>query len=239
MAKLILLVDASATIQQLVALAFRDEKVELLSAHTARRAEELLEQHTPDLILTDASLPDRDGFEFVVQLRTRTQTALTPIVMLVPASLRSDLERALRSGADTVLTKPFDSISLLVETVNELASAPSRELELVPQITGVRDVGQVDNGDDSDSILELDLEPGTFLLKRESPGDDFPLTPELIEAISNRIALQLSEGLTREVIERAVPEVVRMVLERLTEKPAPEDSNVPPDIDEVQRNLDD
>ena len=239
MAKLILLVDDSATIQQLVALAFRDEKVEILSAHTARMAEELLDQQTPDLILADASLPDRDGFEFVVQLRTRTQTALTPIVMLVPASSRSDLERAMRSGADSVLTKPFDSISSLVETVNELASAPSRQLELVPQITADRDLGHFDSDDDSDSILELDLEPRTLILKHESPGDAFPFTPELIEAISNRIAVQLIEGLKQEVIERAVPEVVRIVLERVIEKPAREDSNVPSDIDEAQWNLDD
>ncbi len=239
MAKLILVVDDSATIQQLVALAFRDEKVELLSAHTARMAEELLDQHKPDLILADASLPDRDGFEFIVQLRTRPQTALTPIIMLVPASSRPDMERALRSGADSVLTKPFDSISSLVETVNELASAPSRQLEIAPQITGDRDVGHFDNGDDVDSILELDLEPGPISIKRESSGEDFQLPSDLIEAISNRVALQLSERLNREVIERAVPEVVRIVLERLTERPSLEDSNVPPDIDEAQRNLDD
>jgi two-component system, OmpR family, KDP operon response regulator KdpE len=64
----------------------------------------------PDLIILDLGLPDMDGFEVLQRLRQHT---MVPVIIL---SARADEEmkvRALDTGADDYLTKPFGAGELL------------------------------------------------------------------------------------------------------------------------------
>jgi two-component system KDP operon response regulator KdpE len=63
-----------------------------------------------DLILLDLGLPGIDGFEVIRQVRERTST---PIVVLSVRGAERDKVRALESGADDYLTKPFGANELL------------------------------------------------------------------------------------------------------------------------------
>ncbi|MEP7272011.1 MAG: response regulator [Acidobacteriota bacterium] len=235
MGKLILLVDDSATIQQLVRLAFADEAIEVLVASTAGQARDWLESRPPDLILTDISLPDGDGLAFVRTLRLRPDTARTPVVVLAPSSTEPSLLRL--AGADAVLFKPFESIALLVDTVRDLAAHPS-QLELPPASHFPSAPSAVDS--EMDSILELDdpvrLPPAGH---GATPDDQMinSMVPMLVEQVASRLVELLRERLIREVIERAVPEVVRSVREILPND-APSLSKSTSDIDEPPENHD-
>jgi two-component system, OmpR family, KDP operon response regulator KdpE len=64
----------------------------------------------PDLVILDLGLPDMDGVEVLLRLREWTQV---PIIILSVRDREDDKIRALDSGADDYLTKPFGIGELL------------------------------------------------------------------------------------------------------------------------------
>ena len=66
--------------------------------------------YNPDLILLDLGLPDIDGLEVTKQLR---EWASAPIIVISARGQESDKIKALDSGADDYLTKPFGTGELM------------------------------------------------------------------------------------------------------------------------------
>ena len=66
--------------------------------------------HTPDLVMLDLGLPDKDGIEFIRAIR-RDYT--TPIIVLSARSGEDDKIEALDLGANDYITKPFSTGELL------------------------------------------------------------------------------------------------------------------------------
>ena len=71
----------------------------------------LLGECHADLVVLDMMLPGLDGFEFIDRLRATG--ASMPVLCLTARSQEVDKVRALRSGADDYLTKPFGLMELL------------------------------------------------------------------------------------------------------------------------------
>ncbi len=61
----------------------------------------------PDLILLDLMLPKVNGFQVCQQLKVMEETKHIPIVVLTAKTAEEDKERALQTGADSYMTKPF------------------------------------------------------------------------------------------------------------------------------------
>ena len=68
-----------------------------------------------DLIITDAQMPDMDGYDFVRWLRRDAPPELifTPVIMLTGHAPRSMVEKSRDSGANFILTRPFTPEILL------------------------------------------------------------------------------------------------------------------------------
>ena len=81
-----------------------------LIAATGTAALDMIASHCPDCILLDLGLPDRDGNEIIERVR---QWTATPIVVISARSMDTDKVRALDSGADDYITKPFSAAELL------------------------------------------------------------------------------------------------------------------------------
>jgi len=64
-------------------------------------------ERTPDLIILDLNLPVLSGVEVCRILRSRPNTAQTPIIMLTARTSESDRVAGLDVGADDYVTKPF------------------------------------------------------------------------------------------------------------------------------------
>ena len=77
-----------------------------------------VERFRPDLVLLDAMLPHRDGFEVCQNLRSAGWTDLK-IVMLTAKGRETEIAKDLAVGADAYVTKPF-STRELVDLVNKL-----------------------------------------------------------------------------------------------------------------------
>jgi len=79
----------------------------------------------PDVVILDAMLPGRSGFEVLKDLRSEASTKDLPILMLTARGQTKDRELAASYGVSKFMTKPFSNAEML-ETVNRLAeqSAP-------------------------------------------------------------------------------------------------------------------
>jgi DNA-binding response OmpR family regulator len=91
---------------------------------TARDGDEALaevERFRPDLLLLDAMMPNRDGFEVCQKLRASGWTDLK-IVMLTAKGREAEVAKGMAVGADAYVTKPFSTRDL-VERVNQLLGA--------------------------------------------------------------------------------------------------------------------
>lgn len=75
------------------------------------------ESHTPDLILTDLSMPRSDGFELISAVRAKGRT---PIIVLSVRGDDADKIRALDLGADDFVTKPFSVAEMLARVRAQL-----------------------------------------------------------------------------------------------------------------------
>jgi CheY-like chemotaxis protein len=76
----------------------------------------------PDLIITDISMPNLDGYDMIRQLRAIERFAAVPIIALT-AYGDEQLEKARDAGADHAVSKPMN-LEELVELVNSLLALP-------------------------------------------------------------------------------------------------------------------
>jgi putative two-component system response regulator len=81
----------------------------------------LAEQERPDLLLLDLSMPPPDGFEIMKQLSERyPPSERFPVLVLTADASAATRERALSSGANDFLTKPFDRTEVRLRVRNLL-----------------------------------------------------------------------------------------------------------------------
>ena len=68
---------------------------------------ELARQHQPDLVLLDLHLPDMNGDQVLIWLRSEPRTADIPVVLISADAIGSEIERLKQLGARAYITKPF------------------------------------------------------------------------------------------------------------------------------------
>jgi CheY-like chemotaxis protein len=119
----LLLADDSPTVQKVVSLTFSDEDFEVIAVGTGALALAEIERDVPDIILADVHMPAPDGYELCARVKREERTRRVPVMLLVGSFEPFDEAEARRSGADEVLTKPFQSIRELVNKVGVLLGA--------------------------------------------------------------------------------------------------------------------
>lgn len=107
---IIIVVEDDSQIRRFVRSALESEQWQVLEAETAQRG--LIEAGTrqPDLVILDLGLPDRDGVDFIRDLRA---WSAVPVLVLSARAQESDKITALDAGADDYLVKPFGTGELL------------------------------------------------------------------------------------------------------------------------------
>jgi len=74
----------------------------------------------PDVVILDAMLPNRSGYEILRDLRDHEDTQNLPVLMLTARGQTKDRERAEEAGVSDYMTKPFSNADVL-ERVRALA----------------------------------------------------------------------------------------------------------------------
>ena len=110
---LILLVDDEPSIRETVSFILEMEGYRVVTAANGDEALEQIRRLQPPVVLLDAMMPRRDGFDVCRTVKMDPQLAATKIVMLTALGQKTDQERAMVAGADFYVTKPFDEEDLL------------------------------------------------------------------------------------------------------------------------------
>jgi len=115
----LLLADDSITIQKVVAIIFANEEFELTVVDNGTAALEKAREIRPDVMLVDALMPGKTGYEVCSEIRRDPALSSVPILLLIGAFEPLDEEKARDCGADASISKPFES-QQLIDRVKEM-----------------------------------------------------------------------------------------------------------------------
>jgi DNA-binding response OmpR family regulator len=145
----VLVVDDEPIVREVVVRYLEREGYRTLEAADGNRARELLEQHSPNLVVLDLMLPGTDGLALCRWIRSKSQL---PVIMLTARGEEADRIVGLELGADDYVTKPFSPRELVARVRSVLRRAasdgsPSKpvsfgELELDPGAREVKKAGR-------------------------------------------------------------------------------------------------
>jgi CheY-like chemotaxis protein len=152
MPKQILLVEDSLTMQKVVEITFAHEDYRVTAAKDADEALARLRELRPDVILADAGLPGKSGYDLAQAVKSDPGMREIPVLLLTGNFNPYDELRGQKAGVDAALVKPFETQVLLDKVVDLLrrkgagVSAPATTLVSMPPISGVGGAGTGQDG---------------------------------------------------------------------------------------------
>ncbi|HEX8710141.1 MAG TPA: response regulator [Pyrinomonadaceae bacterium] len=118
-----LVVDDEADIRLMLDLFLRNAGHEVVTASSANLALEAARREQFDLIVSDIGMPEMDGYQLALALRSMPGYKFVPLIAVTGFVEYSDRERALRAGFDERLTKPLN-LNALLKIVSRLKPRP-------------------------------------------------------------------------------------------------------------------
>ncbi len=115
----VLVIDDNTDIRQYERTLLQDEYI-VLEAADGKEGLSVATKEVPDLVICDVMMPVMDGLEFTEQLKTNTATSHIPVIMLTAKNLEEHRAEGYEHGADSYITKPFNSKVLLARIENLL-----------------------------------------------------------------------------------------------------------------------
>ncbi len=99
-----------------------ESKYFVLEARDGKEGLEMAKKEIPDLVVCDVMMPIMDGMEFCANLKSTVATSHIPVVMLTAKNLDEQRVEGYVQGADSYITKPFNSKVLMARIDNLLKS---------------------------------------------------------------------------------------------------------------------
>ena len=122
----ILVIDDEPQIRKLLKISLESNDYKVTLAETGTEGIHLAANHTPDLIILDLGLPDRNGHIILKELREWYEKS---VIILSVLDKEADIIKALDNGATDYLTKPFRTGELLARIRASLRSNQNTELQ--------------------------------------------------------------------------------------------------------------
>ena len=113
MTVMVLTVDDSRTMRDMLRLALEDAGFEVVQAEDGMHGLEVLAGVTPNVIITDINMPRLDGFGFIEGVRKDAERRGIPILVLTTESDAAKKDRARQAGATGWIVKPFNPVKLI------------------------------------------------------------------------------------------------------------------------------
>ena len=113
MSKVIMTVDDSASIRQMVSFTLRDAGYEVVEAVDGKDALSKVDNQPLNMVLTDLNMPNLDGIGLIRALRAHAACKFIPIVMLTTESQAERKQEGKAAGATGWIVKPFKPEQLI------------------------------------------------------------------------------------------------------------------------------
>src|SRR5215468_4691447 len=106
-------IDDSATMREVIKIAFRRENITVITAGDAASAIAQFDQNPPDAVITDVIMPDQDGYSVCSQIKQHARFSRTPVILMSGVVNKNVADKAVSVGADELIRKPFQPVDLI------------------------------------------------------------------------------------------------------------------------------
>jgi CheY-like chemotaxis protein len=182
-----LVVDDSAMDRRLAGTLLRRAGIEPTYADNGAAALALLEQHVPDIVLTDLQMPEMDGLDLVREIRARF--AHVPVILMTAHGSEEIAVKALQRGAASYVPKrslAHDLVST-VHGVLELSKASRASLRVIEALDVIESRFVLDSDVTTLPALVAHLESDLTRLKLCDETELLQIGVALREAMVNAI----------------------------------------------------
>jgi CheY-like chemotaxis protein len=118
-------IDDSATMREVIKIAFRKENIQVITCPDAASAIAQFGEAAPDAVITDVIMPDKDGYEVCQFIKEHEQFAGTPVILMSGVVNRTVAEKATAVKADELIRKPFQPRDLIARVKSLLHLGPA------------------------------------------------------------------------------------------------------------------
>ena len=118
-------IDDSATMREVIKIAFRKENIHVITCPDAASALAQFGESAPDVVITDVIMPDKDGYEVCQFVKQHEQFGKTPVILMSGVVNRTVAEKAMMVKADELIRKPFQPQDLILRVKNLLHPRPA------------------------------------------------------------------------------------------------------------------
>ncbi|MDP2364601.1 MAG: response regulator, partial [Ignavibacteria bacterium] len=112
----VLIIDDDKTIRKLIIHHLRLNNFLPFEAEDPYQAFEILKKEKIDLVLSDVTMEGMDGFEFCQKVRENEIHRFLPFIFVTAKNTLEDKSKAVESGGDDIITKPFEIKELILKT---------------------------------------------------------------------------------------------------------------------------
>src|SRR5271155_2121754 len=120
-------IDDSATMREVIKIAFRRENINVITCSDAQSAMTQFEQNRPDVVITDVIMPDKDGYTVCSEIKQHPDYSGIPVVLMSGVVNKAVADKAVSVHADELIRKPFQPQELILR-VKSLLQPKSAEL---------------------------------------------------------------------------------------------------------------
>lgn len=117
--KRIVLAEDNTAISLMLKLIFEKEGYKLIVASNGKEAIKIIEEHKPDLIITDIMMPFVTGLEVISHVRNKLEFN-TPIIVFSSFSQEEMVLKVFNLGATDYMSKPFSPNELILRVKRHL-----------------------------------------------------------------------------------------------------------------------
>ena len=121
----VLVVEDDRDTRELLSFILRRGGAIVEVAGSVQEAEKSIERTLPDVIISDISMPDEDGYSFIRKLRSSSRTRHVPAIALTAYATQESKAKVLASGFQSHIPKPADSLALQTK-IRELVQLKHR-----------------------------------------------------------------------------------------------------------------
>lgn len=131
MSPIVYFIDDSATMREVIKIAFRRESIDVIACAGADAAIQQMATTPPDVVITDVIMPGKDGYDVCQHIKQHPQLGRVPVVLMSGVVNRAVAEKAFAVKADELIRKPFQPQDLIARVRHLLQpkAAATRETQ--------------------------------------------------------------------------------------------------------------